>query len=92
LWGAFREIFSDVNFMLLYSMNDSYIWQCKREITAVSELLRGKDLYSSSLILKQYRSYKQQRQKEAKLAVLDTSFKPPIVINNNPESEENPFR
>ena len=29
---ACLEIFSDADFLLLYSLEDSYMWQCRKEI------------------------------------------------------------
>ena len=51
LFEAFMAIVSDQHFMFLYSMDDSYAWQCKREIFQVLELLKGKNMYNECQIL-----------------------------------------
>lgn len=42
LYAAFNQIFCDSEFLLMYSMNDSYMWQCRKEIIECLEMLKGR--------------------------------------------------
>ena len=57
LMKAFCEIVGDQNFLMMYSMDDSYAWQCKRDIFEVFTLLEGKDMYNQCPILDDFIRY-----------------------------------
>ena len=48
------QIISDSEFLMLYSMNDSYIWQCKKQIMEAFDLLSGLDMYNTCAILDEF--------------------------------------
>jgi hypothetical protein len=62
LMKAFCEIVGDQNFLMLYSMDDSYAWQCKRDIFELFDLLEGKDIYNKCPILDDFIRYLMERQ------------------------------
>jgi hypothetical protein len=62
LCEALTQVFCDSAFLLLYSMNDSYVWQCRKEITKILEVLKGKNLKSECAILSEFIKYQNSRQ------------------------------
>jgi hypothetical protein len=62
LCEALTQIFCDTEFLLLYSMNDSYVWQCRKEIMNSLEVLKGKDLKSECAILSEFIKYQNTNQ------------------------------
>lgn len=54
---AFCEIVGDQNFLMMYSMDDSYAWQCKKDIFETFTLLEGKDMYNQCPILDDFIRY-----------------------------------
>jgi hypothetical protein len=58
---AFCEIVGDQHFLTLYSIDDSYAWQCKRDIFEILEVLKDKNMYNQCPILDSFLQYQQER-------------------------------
>lgn len=65
LEAAFHAILGDGEFLMMYCLHDSYMWQCKREIVALIDQLKGKQIFNECRVLEEFKQYMRDKQRTA---------------------------
>ena len=62
LEAALKEIMSERDFLMMYCMHDSYMWQCKQQLFDVLKVLKTEQMFNKCNILEEFKEYLTARQ------------------------------
>ena len=49
---------------MLYNLQDSYLWQCKREVLSVIDKLKGKNIFNHCKVLEEFQQYLEEKKQK----------------------------